>query len=71
MFSIMKGPALRREKLQYICCVHAVEGMFDKAFDKCFCEQCAGERCDVKVHEMGNPKKKFAVPWGYAKFGVK
>ena len=51
--------------------VYAVEGMFDKAYDKCFCEECASERCDVKVHEMGNPKQKFAVPWGYAKFGVK
>ena len=51
--------------------LYPVRGMLDKAYDKCFCEHCASKRRDKKVYEMGNPKKKFAVPWGYAKFGVK
>lgn len=47
------------------------KGMLHQVYDKCFCEHCASKRGDLKVHEMGNPKKRFTVPWGYAKFGVK
>ena len=50
---------------------NTVKGILEPKYDKCFCEDCARERGDAKVHEMGNPKKKFTVPWHFAKFGVK
>ena len=55
--------------MTFLCII--VKGIFEPRYDKCFCEDCASGRGDIKVHEMGNPKKKFAVPWHFAKFGVK
>ena len=57
--------------VNYIVIFAVVIALLDSQYDKCFCEECATKRGDLKASNMGNPKQKFAVPWGYAKFGVK
>ena len=40
-------------------------------YEKCFCENCSSERNDCEVVEAGYPPKRFVVPLGFAKFGVR
>ena len=49
----------------------SVVSLLTPEYDKCFCNNCARDRNDCAVLEAGYPLKRFAVPWGFAKFGVR
>ncbi|XP_019620778.1 PREDICTED: uncharacterized protein LOC109467275 [Branchiostoma belcheri] len=43
---------------------------FSPDHDKCFCETCHRDRGEPDFYLRGNPEKKYAVPVGWARFGL-
>ncbi|XP_078583433.1 neuralized-like protein 4 [Branchiostoma floridae x Branchiostoma japonicum] len=46
------------------------ESYFSHEADKCFCEACHKARGDDDYYTRGKPKKKYAVPVGWTRFGL-
>ncbi|XP_078582343.1 uncharacterized protein LOC144865462 [Branchiostoma floridae x Branchiostoma japonicum] len=48
-----------------------IEGpYFSPDHDKCYCETCHKDRGDPDSYQRGEPEKKYAVPVGWARFGL-
>eukprot|EP01084_Bolivina_argentea_P283826 486207_1 len=43
----------------------------DASNNKCFCNKCHSNRGDAKYYWRGNPKKKYALPIGWVRVGLK
>ncbi|CAH1249982.1 NEURL4 [Branchiostoma lanceolatum] len=46
------------------------ESYFSHEQDKCFCETCHKARGDDDYYTRGEPKKKYAMPVGWTRFGL-
>ena len=44
---------------------------FDSKGDICFCLECVKSRGDLETYTRGKPPKKYAIPLGWVRFGLK
>eukprot|EP01084_Bolivina_argentea_P304124 525163_1 len=47
------------------------ETFFEQDGDRCFCIKCHKQRRDKIIYKRGQPPKKYALPVGWVRFGVK
>ncbi|KAL3868569.1 hypothetical protein ACJMK2_041370 [Sinanodonta woodiana] len=45
--------------------------LFDPPYDYCFCDDCCNERGDNDYYWRGEPQKKYVLPKGWRRFGVR